>query len=186
MSWLNTHMVAANTASQYAMSEDFRKLFTEDAHSLYLLSFLLTANREKAERCFVAAFGEHVEEDSVSLEWARSFSRRVIVCNAIQMVAPHPYGTEPARGASHLAGEGDLSTMPLQGARFTGILALKDFERFVYVLSVLEGFPDHDCAALLSTSMDEVQETRLRAVQKISAEHQLCKCGGLIDNDGDV
>jgi hypothetical protein len=43
---------------QYATVTDFCEIFTEKMHSLYLLSFLLTADKDKAEQCFVGALGE--------------------------------------------------------------------------------------------------------------------------------
>ena len=58
MSCLGTHRIAESRTNQYATSEDFRQLFTEDSRGLYLLSFLLTANHEMAERCFVASLDE--------------------------------------------------------------------------------------------------------------------------------
>jgi hypothetical protein len=55
MSCRDAHRIGVSRRrSRYATSEDFRKLFTEGVSSLYLLSFLLTANHEKADRCFVA------------------------------------------------------------------------------------------------------------------------------------
>ena len=39
---------------QYATVTDFCEIFTEETHSLYLLSFLLTADKDKAERCLSA------------------------------------------------------------------------------------------------------------------------------------
>ena len=49
------------TVIQYATATDFCKIFTEEMHSLYLLSFLLTADKDKAEQCFIGALGECVE-----------------------------------------------------------------------------------------------------------------------------
>jgi len=56
----------------------------------------------------------------------------------------------------------------LEESPFASILALEDFERFVYVLSVLERYPDQKCAALLDTSAQEILETRIRALQHIA------------------
>ena len=44
----------------YANSADFRQVFDEDMEGLYLLSFLLTADREKAEQCFVSGLEDAV------------------------------------------------------------------------------------------------------------------------------
>lgn len=47
----------------------------------------------------------------------------------------------------------------------SAILALPDFERFVYVLSILEGCSDQECSILLGVSPQQIQETRLRALE---------------------
>ena len=61
----------------YASSGDFRRIFHEETDSLYRLSFLLTADREKAEQCFVSGFEDSVKGRPVFKEWARSWARRV-------------------------------------------------------------------------------------------------------------
>ena len=63
------------------------------------------------------------------------------------------------------ADDGRLPSIASQDPRFAAILGLPHFERFVYVLSVLEGFTDQQCATLLGVSSQEIEETRLRALQ---------------------
>jgi DNA-directed RNA polymerase specialized sigma24 family protein len=63
------------------------------------------------------------------------------------------------------AEDGSLLTVASQDPRFSAILALPDFERFVYVLSVLEGCTDQQCATLLGVSSRQIEETRLRALR---------------------
>jgi DNA-directed RNA polymerase specialized sigma24 family protein len=63
------------------------------------------------------------------------------------------------------AEDGSLPSVASQDPRFSAILALPDFERFVYVLSVLEGCTDQECATLLGVSPPQIEETRLRALQ---------------------
>ena len=63
------------------------------------------------------------------------------------------------------AEDGSLPTLAAQDPRFAAILALPDFERFVYVLSVLEGCTDQQCATLLSVSPQQIEATRLRALR---------------------
>src|ERR1700734_1618958 len=74
----------------YASSEDFRRLFDEEMNSLYLLSFLLTADREKAEQCFFSGLEDAVAGNQVFREWARSWARRVIIVNAVRAINPQP------------------------------------------------------------------------------------------------
>jgi DNA-directed RNA polymerase specialized sigma24 family protein len=63
------------------------------------------------------------------------------------------------------AEDGSLLRVASQDPRFSAILELPDFERFVYVLSVLEGCTDQQCAALLRVSPQQIEETRLRALR---------------------
>jgi len=60
----------------------------------------------------------------------------------------------------------------LEDTPFAGVLALEDFERFVYVLSVLEGYPDREIAVLMDTSTREVEAARLYALQHIGESGQ--------------
>jgi len=154
--------------SEYATIDDFRKLFTEDMNSLYLLSFLLMGNQEEAERSFVDGLADCVNGNPVFKKWARSWARRIIVRNAIRIIAPHIGPARSAASASDSTNESPPK-IPLVESPFAGVLALEDFERFVFVLSVLERYPVHKCAVLLGTSIQEILETRLRALQHIAS-----------------
>jgi len=59
-------------------------------NGLYLLSLLLTADREKAEQCFVSGLEDAVDGNPVFKEWARSWARRVIIQNAVRVINPRP------------------------------------------------------------------------------------------------
>ena len=122
------------------------------------------------------------------------------------MVAPQSGSRGPAQGASQSAD--DLCFQPrwLPGDPFASVLALQDFDRFVYVLCVLEGYADQNCAVLLGISHREVRETRIRAVQHVAdferriavhdihaldkqsgeATNQPIVPGGINDNESDV
>ena len=49
------------SSGAYASSADFERIFTEDLTGLYLLSLLLTGDRDKSEECFVAGLGKPQE-----------------------------------------------------------------------------------------------------------------------------
>jgi len=165
VAFLDTNPVATRTDDLFVTRADFRKLFTEHTRSLYLLSFLLTADHQKAERCFVRGLDDCLEERSVFQEWVESWTRRIIVHNAIRMMAPHLVPATWAQGTINSARKGNRSTIRPQDTQFAGVLALGDFERFVYVLSVLERYTDQNCAVLLGVSQQEIRETRRRALQ---------------------
>jgi hypothetical protein len=168
VTYLDAHQIPASDQSGYATAEQFRKLLREDPNGLYLLAFLLTANHERAEQCFVAGLDDCVDANAVFQEWAASWARRVIVCNAIRIVAPHKGQLQPAESAYQPSGKRSVLEMPVQEGPFASILRLDDFERFVYVLSVIEGLSDQECAVLLGISWKEIRESRAIAVQHVS------------------
>jgi hypothetical protein len=159
--------IAAESKSEYATSEDFRKLFTENLNSLYLLSFLLTANHKKAEQCFVAGLDDCVDGDPVFHNWAYSWARRIIIHNAACMMAPCADPQKSAPGATYPAGDNGFARVSEQDAPFARVLALGDLERFVFVLSTFEKYSDQECSAVVGTSLQNIQETRARALQHI-------------------
>jgi hypothetical protein len=115
---------------------DFLKALNEEMHGLYLLSFLLAADHDKAKQCFISAIGECVEGIGVFIDWARLWTRRAVLKHAIQMIRPEP---ENADNVSFISFRGQATST--QNNPFTAILSLDVFERFVFVMSTLEGSP---------------------------------------------
>src|SRR5258705_13315126 len=70
------------------------RILTEEMHSLYLFSFLLAADNDIAEQCYVGGLGECVEGISVFMDWARSWARHTILKHAIRMIMPAPDDTD--------------------------------------------------------------------------------------------
>ena len=52
--------------------------------------------------------------------------------------------------------------------RLRAILALDTLERFVFVMSGLEGYSDQYCSALLGCSLQTIADARARAVQQLA------------------
>jgi hypothetical protein len=147
----------------YATQDEFCRIFAEDENALYLLALLLTADGSKAEQCFVAGLEDSIQGNPVFKEWVRSWSRRMIIKNAIQMVSPSP---ARVNGAPHVS---DLQGLPLDlGGSLTAVLLLAPLERFVFVMSVLEGYSLQECSILLSCTKEEVAKTRARVLQNIA------------------
>lgn len=160
-----------NEPNPYATREDFINLFHEDMNGLYQLSFLLTGDHEKAEKCFVEGIENSVKENRVFRDWARSWAKRVIVANAIRELKPRPSlpisspsatGFSPSEQSSGSDGHFDLEI----------VLGLGDFERFVFVMSVLENYSHHECALLLGCSVLEIRQARLRALEELASSKQ--------------
>jgi hypothetical protein len=149
----------------YASSDDFRRVFDQDMNSLYLLSFLLTADREKAEQCFVSGLEDAVEGNPVFKEWARSWARRVIIVNAVRAINPRPKEDNGQSDSASVSSNG--KTPPLEQVGIAAVLALEPFERFVYVMTVLERYSDQDCSLLLGCARRDVVAARARAFEQI-------------------
>jgi hypothetical protein len=140
-------------------------LFADEMHSLYLLALLLTADHDKAMQCFLTAMGECVDKSEAPLEWARPAARWAVVRQAMKVMLPAPDG----KATSFLSlGEAAAWENPL-----AGILALKAFERFVFVLAVLEGQSDRDCALVLRCSRDEVTMARMLATECLTYSNEV-------------
>jgi hypothetical protein len=159
--------VCRNGESRYATREDFVRIFDEDLNGLYQLSFLLTGDHEKGERCFVAGIEDCAEENRVFMEWARGWAKRVIVKNAIREMNLQPsHFTSSALPTvfSHYP----QPSGPIEHFHGDAVLRLADFERFVFVLSVLEHYREYECALLLGCSPSEVREARVRAIEELA------------------
>jgi DNA-directed RNA polymerase specialized sigma24 family protein len=148
----------------YANTDDFCRIFNEEKGELYLLSFLLTANREKAEQCFVSGLEGSINGNSVFKEWARSWARRAIIQCAVRVINPRPM----EEGAPSMFSRSG-NALPTEQEEIAAVLELRPFERFVYVMSVLEGYSVQDCSVLLGYPRRDVVEARIRALQQIGA-----------------
>jgi DNA-directed RNA polymerase specialized sigma24 family protein len=154
-------------STQYATCADFQRIFDEDMNSLHLLSLLLTADREKAEQCFVSGLDDAVDGNPVFKEWARSWARRVIIQNAVRTIHPRP--TEDSRSRSNRIDSHDEALQDEQQVEMAAVLELEPFERFVYVMTILEHYSDHECSLLLSCSRRDVLAARSHAFQQLGS-----------------
>lgn len=150
----------------YAIAGDFCRIFAEDMSGLYLLSFLLTADEEMAEKCFVSGLEDCVDSNRVFKEWARSWARRAIVRNAINRVHPSP---ELSSQAVQTRFPVSILSSTVERTPVAAIVSLNPFERFVFIMSVLERYSDQDCRAMLGVSRQEVATARADALEKVAA-----------------
>ena len=162
--WNRNQIVNAKYA-EYATSADFCQIFDKDMSSLYLLSLLLTGDHKKAEECFVAGLENAVDRNRVFKDWARGWARRVIIQNALRTVDPHPKKESILNSASIEANDKTAAERP----EIAAVLGLQAFDRFVFVMSVLEDYSDHDCSILLGSTRRDVLAARVRALQKIGS-----------------
>jgi hypothetical protein len=161
---------------EYADATEYAEIFIDETNCLYLLSFLLTADRQVAEMCFSRALDEYVETRGGFLEWAKEAGRRAVLRHAIQTIRPAPkqaydwsfYGNaRPLVSAAH--------------EPFAAITSVRAFERFVFVMSVLEGLSQEACSALLHCSVEDVAISRELVGKIIAAEDISCDLTGEMD-----
>ena len=149
----------------YASSADFHRIFYEENDSLHRLSFLLTADRQKAERCFVSGLEESVTGSRVFKEWAHSWARRTVIQNAVRIIKPRPV---EQHALSSFVSRGTAQVV--EQVETAAVLQLEPFERFVYVMSVLERYSDLDCSVLLGCARRDVIAARIRALEQIEMQ----------------
>ena len=164
--------VFQETSDVYATHDDFHAIFNEELKQLYQLSFLLTRDTAKAERCLVVGLEECVKGNPVFREWARSWAMRVIVQNAIRETKPRPIHSHSRLSPASISEIDELSSRPDRHFALEGVLNLEDFERFVFIMSVLEHYSDHDCALLLGCSVREILEARARSLRELMDSSQ--------------
>jgi len=145
----------------FANSPAFCRIFIRQLNSLYKLGFLLTTNHFLAEQCTLASLDEALNAKGIPKSAAESWSKRLVIKNALRIVR------------REFGGEMDLdwpvaSTHEFIGWPFDAIIRLQLFERVVFVLSVLERFPDHECSRLLSCPISEIGAARIRALELLS------------------
>lgn len=154
--------------SPYATRADFCQIFQSNMNSLYLLAFLLTADQTLAEQCFVGGLHISQEGNHVFREWAERWARRAIILNAIRMVRPHQTANHSQTASGRTAWP-DLTKQP----EMARVMELPTFERFVFVMSVLEGFSELECSLHLGCMRSEVVEARSRALKRIGQSAQV-------------
>jgi hypothetical protein len=150
-------------------SIDFCKLFKRETEGLYLLAFLLTANGEKAEQCFISSLEDCLGGISVDKEWAHLWAKRVVIKNAIRFVAPNVNCSWSKVLPLFRQGDDEPSELSAGNRTLMNVLALGEFERVVFVMTVLEQLSDRDSAALLGCLPDEIRAARMRALQEVAA-----------------
>jgi hypothetical protein len=147
------------------LAAEFAEAWLDGVIGLYLLSFLLTADKVLAEQCFAEAMDDFVgTPGTVATEWANGQGRVAVIRHAVQLIRPLP---KSVHSWSFVPGRRPLLALAHQP--FSAITSLGAFERFVFVLSVLEGYSQEDCASLLDCRPGEVRCSRDLANRLMSA-----------------
>lgn len=164
MLWRRNRRSARQQTTEYANQADFKKIFSEDMAGLHLLAYLLTADYKLAEEVFVAGLEDTINGNPVFRQWARSWSQRAIIKRAIKVVLPSPnVARTGVDGVRSKTGNRQLDAL------IEGVAGLATFHRFVFVLSVLEGYSIAECATLLACTIPDVITARSEALQQLAA-----------------
>ena len=163
MTQLQNNQIREDKAHRYATRDDFCQVFSEELDGLYQLSFLATGDHDKAERCILASLEACCRANHVFRDWALSWAKRTIIRYAILELRRRPQPDSSSWAEPDLRFGGKLSHACGSYIKAEDVLALEDFERIVFVISVLERYSDRDCAVLLGCSCLEVRESRRQA-----------------------
>ncbi len=153
--------VANSSLSQYATSEDFHRVFDQDRRSLHRLSLLLTVVEDMAERCVRSALEECITVNGVFRKFATSWARRSVITNAIRFTDMRE--NLPSSPIQRVF----MADASLAESQAICVSALQNLQRFVFVMSALEQYTDHECSILLRCSYHDVCEARTLAFRHI-------------------
>lgn len=148
----------------YSLQNNVCQTFRQDMKGLYLLCLLLTGSEHCAEQCFVSSLGDCMNLRAAFADWNISRIRHVVIQNAIRMMSLVMKNNKDATSPS-----GQSSVISSTNPALHGVLRLETFERFVFVMSMLEGYSDHECAQLLRASAREVAVAKEMAFRHLAA-----------------
>lgn len=156
-------------SDEYATRSDFCRIYLEQVNSLYLLSLLLTADPQKAEKCFVLGFDDSIGNNSVFKERANLWARRCIILHAIRLLCPTPSDENEFNEARLSRLIGEVSAEVRAYPNFDRIAMLNSFERFVLIMSVLESYSIQECSLLLGCFRRDVINARTAALRDLAS-----------------
>jgi hypothetical protein len=161
--WEKEVRSAGKSRDEYAAHSDFCAVFRQQLDCLYWLALILTGDELKAEECLLKALDSCVTGSLVFKESAVAWSRRSVIKCAICFMLPS--SSVPSRPGS-LSHRCDLSSD--HDASLKSLQELNPFDRFVFVMSVLERYSDRECVLLLGCACADILPARIRALRKIS------------------
>ena len=139
------------------------EMSANDMKQLYLLAFLLTANHQKAEQCFLRAFEEFPDSPTVFGEMFQSWMRRTLIQGAIHTFSPQLGNDEQNRDRWWVE-QDDVDI-----ALINPVTKLAPLERFIFVMSILEGYSMQECSVLLECTLQTVAAARTCALAELAA-----------------
>jgi DNA-directed RNA polymerase specialized sigma24 family protein len=151
---------ALSEEGKYARREDFVNAFECERASLRKLALLLTGKAEMVDRCLIHAFRDCIANDSVCKGWTLTWSRRMVIRNAISIVV----NTDNGAGKDASDNENIVFlSLPLENSddlilEPASAFHLSDLDRCVFAICSVERYSICDCALLLGRSIREINE----------------------------
>jgi hypothetical protein len=151
-------------APEYATRPDLCENLLTNLQPLYVLALLLTGTHTEAEQCFVTTIEVAISTKSIFKGWESSWSKRCLIINAVGRV----FRPNERPGKQQGIYEGDV-----ERGRCTvdTVASLAPMQRFVFVITVLEKYSEHECALLLGCTSREVREARIQALRQVPGFH---------------
>ena len=156
-------------SEEYATRSDFCRIYLEQMNSIYLLSLLLTADPQKAEQCFVVGFDDSLNNKFVFKERANLWARRCIILHAIRALCPRASNENDLNEAGLSRLMGDIPAAVRAYPNCARIVGLNSFERFVFIMSILEEYSDQECSLLLGCFRRDVINARTAAIRHLTS-----------------
>ncbi|WP_041855895.1 sigma-70 family RNA polymerase sigma factor [Candidatus Korobacter versatilis] len=153
---------------RYASCVEFQQVFLKNLDSIFQLCVLLMGNDQNAEQYLLDAFDDCVLAQQVFRDWALAWAKHTVIENAIRTLKSRPKNAELLRVPEQPSIE-DSDTVEAPQANALAIMALRDFERIVLVMSVFERYSDRHCALLLGCSVERIRAARTRALVQLSS-----------------
>ena len=85
-----TNILGLRNDCAHATGTDFCHIFQEEMQNRYSLALILTKDHNLAEECFVTGLEGCLNANAIFKEWAFSWSKRVVIKNAIRLISPQP------------------------------------------------------------------------------------------------
>jgi DNA-directed RNA polymerase specialized sigma24 family protein len=159
-----TRVLRVASPSRHATKGDFCRIFTEQVGPLYRLALLLTGSSAAAERCFIAALDECVRTQRIAIEKTYFRAKRAVMQNAIRILQLHFSQRRQPLRLIDLFDDSGVPRRVDERCAIGWLLSLPDFDRVVFVMSILEQYSEAACAFLLCCSLEDVRSARSRAL----------------------
>lgn len=153
----------------YAKTSDFAGIFLRDMDRLFQLGLLLTGTASDAERCLLVALDFCTDGTMVLSQWVPSWTRRSVIKSAIKIMSLTLTSRNHTDNQNFSQGNHEKEIRWGTKHVLDNVCNLPTFDRFVFVMSVLEKFPGRECSVLLNCTARDIFAARIRALRQLAS-----------------